>query len=140
MPASRPIPHDYLATDDDYHTPNHYHNIISPEHRLLWSILERGVSDAIGRTGSVGSFVDQTRLMQDAYIWIMYPRHLVEFHEFSFEGICIELDINPLPIRKFVAIQSKKPKSEQPTRYRRVIQPYNEYKKKTSMQQIIKHS
>ena len=87
----------------------HYHQSILPEHRLLWAMLERAVLDAIGR-----EYVPDgaANIMQDAYCWIMYPRWLKEFHEFSFESICQELDMNPLIIRKFVATQCRKPKEE----------------------------
>ena len=124
MPATRSIPQGYLTVNDDCHAPDNYHNIITPEQRLLWSILERGVSDAIGLTGAGP---DSHSLQREAYTWIIYPRHLIEFQDFSFEGICEHLDLNPTVIRKFIIVQLAKPRSELPTRARR-INILNSYK------------
>lgn len=107
---------DYQAISE-VNAPDHYHQTTQPEHRLLWAILERAVYDAIGKTGAVEF---SSHYMQDAYAWIMYPRWLKDFHEFSFDAICEELELNPLIIRKFVAVQCKKPKHEQVCRNRRI--------------------
>ena len=124
MPATRPIPQGYLSINDECHTPEHYHNIVSPEHRLLWSLLERGICDAIGLTGAIEA---AHNLQREAYAWVMYPRHLKDFREFSFEGICEELDLNPLVLRKCVINLLHKPEHERPLRNRR-INILNRYK------------
>ena len=108
-----------LLRTDDYNqskTPDHYHQHTSPEHRLMWSILERAVADAIGNTGATST---SSRTMQEAYCWIMYPRWLRDYFTHSFEGICQELEINPLIIRKFITIQCRKPQIERVRRKKR---------------------
>lgn len=129
MPAIRTLPQGY-SVDEGFHTPTHYHNIISPEHRLLWSILERGICDAMGLTGAIEA---AKRLQREAYAWIMFPQHLTEFHEFSFEGICEELNMNPTIIRKLIIVQLAKPKDERPDRHRR-INIQNQYKARNAIQ------
>jgi hypothetical protein len=130
----RQVTHLLLNEYDEHHIPDHFHNIISPEQRLLWSILERGISDAIGLTGSIA---DTSHFVQDAYHWIMYSKPVTEYFEFSFEGICEQLDLSAPTIRKFVIIEARKPRSEKVARHRRRVQPYNPYKKrKTNGNQI----
>jgi len=87
----------------------HYHNSVSPEHRLLWAMLSRAIEDSIGNVGANINEYETPTIIRDAYCWIMYPKWLKDYHLFSFENVCQELEINPLIIRKFVANQNKKP-------------------------------
>lgn len=114
---------------DEINGPPHYHNTTIPEHRLLWAILSRAVEDSIGNTGTNINNYEAPRFIQDAYCWIMYPKWLKDYQEFSFENICAELEINPLVIRKFVAIQCKKPRELRSYKVRRINHLKNENKK-----------
>lgn len=108
MNATR-LHHTFLTDYDDTNIPDHFNNIILPEHRLLWCILARAVADALGNIGRCDGL---KKIKADAWCWIFYPKHLDEFHEFSFEGICEELGLRPTILRKFIAKQRMLPEEQ----------------------------